>query len=102
MIIDWSPFWPGVARYLFDRRKTYGLDSLHAVPVERKRIPYRQPSQQLHEGLRTDFWHAIEEQDLPVGPSRIVEGLNVECLPLLVLEESLIYFLVHRFLNYLI
>lgn len=92
MIIDWSPFWPGVVRYLFDRRKTYGLDSLHAVPVERKRVPYRQPSQQLHEGLRTDFRHAIEKQDLPVGSSRIIESLNVECLPLLVLEKSLIFF----------
>lgn len=67
-------------RYLFDRCETYSLDSLHAVSVERKRVPDRQPPKQLHEGLRADFWHAIEEQDLPVGPSRIVQSLDVERL----------------------
>lgn len=86
MVIDWLSCWR--SSYLLDRRETYGLDSLYAVPVERKRIPYRQPPQQLHKGLRADFRHAIEEQDLPVGPLRVVESVNVKRFPIFVLKKS--------------
>lgn len=77
----------GVVSYLFDGREAYRLHALHAVPIERERVPDRQPAQQLHEGLRADLRHAVEEQYLAVGPPRVVEGADVEHLRRLVLEE---------------
>ena len=58
--------------YLLVRCESYSLDSLHLVSVEREAVSLRQLSKQLHERLRANLRHTIEEEYVLVRSSRIV------------------------------